>query len=82
MREQVSHGHIFPRLPGPKARCGGPRFCLICAHELLSALCDIACDFGGHTPADHAAKLLATAGYVVEPVTESLIPQPSGESHA
>lgn len=75
MREQVSHGHVFPRLPGPKARCGGPRMCIVCANELLSALCDIASDFGGHIPADHATKLLATAGYSVEPVNDSPIPQ-------
>lgn len=32
--QNTGHGHVFPRLDGVRARCGGPGFCAECSHDL------------------------------------------------
>lgn len=29
----TGHGHVFPRLDGAKAKCGGPGFCDECSRD-------------------------------------------------
>lgn len=31
--QSMGHGHVWPRLDGMKARCGGPALCLVCRRE-------------------------------------------------
>lgn len=33
--EYVSHGHVYPRPDGAKARCGGVNFCRQCRREAM-----------------------------------------------
>ena len=33
MAANIGHGHVFPRLDGVKARCGGPAMCSECARD-------------------------------------------------
>lgn len=37
-KQNVGHGHVFPRLDGVRARCGGPGICSECALDLSRSL--------------------------------------------